>query len=643
MMKISLRTSDLLVRYNNALARIQLAGKEHVTLVFENQVYPPLVLENSALESAYGENLFIVNDVSPLSSNVKLTPENKMVITRINTYLEELRKLTGPKGVGGLEKRKLAIVNASKLLDDSKPPSPSTLGEWAKDANVSINGASNRYLKPIKRNRSTQFNSEVKILASDTINEFVIKPMSTSFQAAFDIFVDQAKLRNLKYPSLTTFTKWIKSVEPKLVNKNKYSRNERKKLFRNACEKMRTSRPLERVEADAVHLQIGIVDENGTYLGPLLIVILICAHTRCIVGYSMKSGRGESGALVVSAMRHALCPKPEGSFTSRNGNPWFCYGVFEKLVVDGGPGFTSTVTQSYLMSICNSTIETNASSSPWLKPYVERFNSTVRMNFAPFIPGYIGILNEQVANGLNIKDNAVLTLSEVRGLFEAWIVDEYHHMPLTSFNNQTPYQLWHKALAEGFVPEVPLNIEKVMLPTGEIRDATISGDSCHLGVQINKVRYNDDNGLLKNIGLKLKAAGKPVKVECHYSEVDVSSISVVNPFTEEVFIVMATDKDIMVGTTLEEFKAKNPSTYQSKGYRHSRVLADVPLLKQKKEELQQKRTTSQKTGSRRAVPEDFDREIQEQTQANNRSTPKLSEQDPLAGLDLNSIKRLKTK
>lgn len=589
---------------------------------------------------------FFVDDRLPGPHSAGIfTPSEIIEQQRIHVYISRLNGLLGRKkgGVGGVKVRQKCIELVSYQLKDPNPPSITLLGEWAMAERNLVGGA--KQLKPsgVKHKRKSKFSEEVKELALQVADEYFFQPIGQSMQYTYDKFVPIAKTKFDDWPSRETFNSWLKSIiSPEELFKKKYSKTEMKKLLRNAVIQFQTEKPLERVEADGVYLQIGVVDEEENYLGAVTVIFLLDVHTRCVLGYEMQLGSGEPSSTVISAIRHSVCRKPEGSYHTLHGNLWFCFGVPQKLIFDGGPGFSSLETHGYVYSYCGTFIDTVASNSPWLKPFIERFNLTVRSSFARSVPGYVSTLNDQKKLEHDIKAQATLTIDALRRALESWIVDEYHHTPHSGLKGMTPAEKWQEALDREWAPEEPVDEDNVMLPAGKITSRKISGDVCHQGVVINKIRYNDDNGRLKDIGLSLLQQGLEAIVQCRYSDTDIFSITAIDPFTTQAFEVTTTHPDISPGTTLAEFEVKNPSTYKNKGFSHKRTVDENPEIIAAKAEHKKKTAKTKTAKMRKAIPKDYEEEVAKNLKetskrgdGKNSAVSQLA--GPISGIDLTNI------
>lgn len=467
----------------------------------------------------------------------------------------------------------------------------------------------------------------MKNAALEVVDELFLIPRPPSIQDIFDAFIQRAikklKLASEQLPCLETFRKWVWGLSPKLLIKKHLSRKEVKRILRNSVKKYITSRPLQRVEADGLNLAIGVNDENGNYLGTLLFIILIDCHTRIIQGYEMQIGKGEPASTVVSAIRHAICPKTKESLNPECVNGMPLYGVIEELVVDGGTGFVAMETQGFALMV-GMTINVVQSYAPWLKPFIERLNYTIRKRFASNIGGYGGTQEEQKETGFDAETEAVLTAQEVRDLFDLWITEDYHQRPHSGLNGLSPQQKYDQCIAEGWAPEIPVNYEKMMHPSGLIRTARILGEDCQGGVVINRVKYNDWGGRIKSIGMRLKASGEPPTLKCKHSTVDLHAITVIDEIMGDEFVVETEDPRVKPGMSLAEFNAIAPSTYKNKGYTGGNVLIDNQMAKDSKKQSEKQRKANVSKKQRNAKPEDIEEAVsnaESQYQADQSNTP----------------------
>jgi hypothetical protein len=620
MMSKSFFAENVLVIFHHLRARLKQIGKSEVALQFEDSQLPTELFTHQELTKAFNAGqLHFVNDTEAPSTNVQLTPESRIEKHRRDRYVKAINEMVGPnsKGVGGFKKRIRAIAKASKELGDTNPPSPAILGEWCKAKNEKMHGAAHNILAPQKRTRESKFTDEVMLCALEAIDEQISgkSPDKVNYKQLEQRVSHKIKALNqaeLKAPKYGWIKSKFKSVIWDKLLKSGLKSTQVKMLYRNAVRLFKTHFPLERVEADGVYLQIGLVDDDGNYLGAVTLIFIIDVHTRCILGYSMRMGRGESSSAVIHAIRHALCPKAEGSFHTKRNNKWPYYGVFSIFVGDGGSAFISKITQTYLLRVCGTIVETVAVASGWLKPFIERFNLTLRVRFASRMPGYVGPMEDQKKLEYSIEENAILTVTELKEHLDSWIVDDYHQTPHSGLSGKTPAEAWQEALDDGWYPELPAGLDKVALPFGKSAYPKVLGKDFHIGVQIENIQYNDEDGRIKDIGLYLRSKDLKPVVYCEYSDCDVSSISVLDPRTDEMFIAQAKDSDIVPEMTREEYRIKHLKKKELMAREVDRPMDDDKNLEQKHKELNKRNNGKKRKKQRNALPENFQDEIEQQ-------------------------------
>jgi len=597
---------------------LKIVDINHVVIAFDDESLSPLMMTNDEYDNALNNHLFFVENKTSFIGTNTLTLEQQIETKYRRFFVDELHKLTGSGKVGGVDVRKKAIRNATETLNSKaqfsgrKPPSISQLGEWARLQNTHSMGVAASVIKTAYKKRKGKYEGEIKHLALKVVDDLFLKPRPPSIQDVFDAFIQRAmktlKLTLEQLPCRETFRNWVHGLSPELLVKKHLSRKEVKRILRNSVKKYITTRPLQRVEADGLNLAIGVLDEEGNYLGTLLFIILIDCHTRMIPGCEIQIGKGEPASTVISAIRHAICPKPTDSLNPECTNGMPLYGVIEELVVDGGTGFVALETQGFAL-MAGSTINIVQSYAPWLKPFIERLNYSIRKRCAVHIAGYGGTQEEQKETGFDAEKEAVFTVQQVRDLFELWVTDDYHQRSHSGLNGLSPQEKYDQCIADGWTPEVPVNHERIMHPAGQIRVARILGDDSQGGVVINRVKYNDWNGRIKAIGMRLKASGEPPTVKCKHSTVDLYSITVIDDVMGDEFVVDTEDPRVKPGMSLAEFNAIAPSTYKNKGFTGGNVLTDNQMVIEAKKQSEKQRKENIRKKQRDANPEDIEKAV----------------------------------
>lgn len=589
------------VSFHNLHATVTALPDSTVALTFDDKKHPTVIKSRIDVESEFGKTLHLIPKgkmASPKALDLSVMDLDEL--KRRSAYLDELRRLTKKGGIGGVKIRKQVIARVAREIQDSNPISPATLARWARDAKRHSHGIAST-LNAKKRHRKSSFSQDIQDFALEMIDDYYLQVGKPTVQYAYDCFTEEFERRfgkKVKRPCREVFRKWVKhSDDPIEAIEKREGKRAAKAAGRNATKKIRVERILERVEADAVNLAIGVTDENGRYLGPVTLFAVIDVHSRAILGLIVQVGRGESAGSVIDSYKHAICPKPLDSLPEDVENDWPMYGAPETFVSDGGSGYASVQTQSFLLEAgCQSQIvETYAG---WRKPFIERFFLTLRTRFAQTLRGYCGKHTDRPNLDATIKEKASMTLQEFRTALYEWLIDEYHQTAHRGLFGQTPYDAW-KGQERMFPPHLPANFERIRFTMGETRICKISGEHAHHGVQLNNLRYNDPENRLKDIGMALHSRGQAAEVKVEYTHNDLYSVNVFDPITDEIIQAFVTDQDIEPGTTLAELKVLRASTYADKGFTGRRKAKSSPTVTRANEAHDAK---MQRVGSRRSQP-----------------------------------------
>lgn len=310
---------------------------------------------------------------------------------------------------------------------------------------------------------------------------------------------------------------------------------------------------MERIEIDAVHLKIGILDpETGAFIGSPVVYLAIDVYTRYIVGYSVSFGRGgkELSAAVIECLKHMVSPK-QGIKTKKT---WECLGVPRYVACDAGPAFRANVVTSFLAQIkCDHHVTETA--SPWKKPFIERFNRTLRSQLASKIPGYVGRRADGKQYDQTMEQMATINSDQFIEYLEEYIVDIYHQNPHRGLQGWSPAQAVEEAMKK-LRPSIVADQKALEAFGGEEFEPTLQKYS---GIQKNNLFYQSDE--LRNLYnmLASKPGKKNSKVTALYNPHDISQISVIDPDTFELIIVPCTDSSIQEGMYLAQYQAnQNP-------------------------------------------------------------------------------------
>jgi putative transposase len=217
-------------------------------------------------------------------------------------------------------------------------------------------------------------------------------------------------------------------------------------------------------QADHTELDIWIKDERGQPRKPWLTVIFD-DYSRAAAGYSLFFG-SPSAIQTALALRQAIW---------RKGRPgWQVCGIPEVFYTDHGSDFTSRhleqVAADLKIRLVNSMV-----GRPRGRGKIERFFETVSQVLLPRLPGYAPAGTSPVAK---------LSLAELAGECERYLVDEYHGEP-HSTTGFRPRERWESG---GFLPRMPDSLEQLdLLLLTVARTRRVHRD----GIRFSGLRYID--------------------------------------------------------------------------------------------------------------------------------------------------------
>jgi putative transposase len=253
---------------------------------------------------------------------------------------------------------------------------------------------------------------------------------------------DIAAARDTPVPSYSTVRALVAGIDPGL----KTLAHEGATAYRNTFElvyRRTASRPNEQWQADHTLLDIEVIDGKGQTARPWLTVVLD-DYSRAAAGYTVFLG-APSAEQTALALHQAVRAKENPS--------WPVMGLPEMLYSDHGADFTS----ARLDRVCLDTHVRLIHSQPGVpqgRGKIERFYRTITTELLPHLPGYI----PHSTRGRPISAPK-LTLAELDGILETFIVSEYNHRRHSS-TGESPVQRWGSS---GFIPRMPAHPEELDL------------------------------------------------------------------------------------------------------------------------------------------------------------------------------------
>ena len=293
------------------------------------------------------------------------------------------------------------------------------------------------------------------------------------------------------------------------------SKAEAKKLRYKLGREFVSEDPLERVEMDAVYINLGLNNDASKYLGTIVMMIAIDTCTRCPLGYSIRVGKNasESADLAIECLKSVVTPKD---------NPlWPCFGVPVKLVNDATTAMKGNIFKSLALQLGANSITTRSGEGQ-SKPFIESFFRTLRREFLSKLPGYLGsktrINNSHLEATEDAELHASMTLEEFVAAFEDYITNVYMQSAHTGLKNRAPVDVWLNAISKNpLLQTVPAAVTELSEFRGCYRaKCTLYGNG---SIKLKNEQYVSDE-------LKALSLSGVKSVECFYSDIDTSSVVV---------------------------------------------------------------------------------------------------------------------
>jgi len=396
-------------------------------------------------------------------------------------------------------------------------------------------------------------------LAESIIDNYYLIPQGLSKRQTFfkykdehDECVKKGKIEGTNI-SESRFYELLKELNQLDVTYARYGKDKARMYAQCSEGKYVLDFPLQRVEIDAVHLKVGLLDdETGEFLGTAIVYLAIDTYTRCIVGYSVSMGKkpSEISDAVIELIKHCVIPKIKSAFAKNN---WPLTGIPFAFVGDAGKAFKCRVVTN-LMAQLKCTHITTETKSPWRKPFIESFNRTLRAQHASNLPGYTRN-NDEDKTDQPIEEIATLTVGEFISTLEIYILDHYHQNPHKGLFLDTPANACEESLKE-CSPKILANLKTLDVFAGAEYEGVIQGGQ---GIQRNTLYYSSRQ--LNDLRLEITTHGdkKNPKVPFLYNKNDVSKISVIDENTGVLFEVPCCDPRVEPGMSLAEFNPQHRS------------------------------------------------------------------------------------
>ena len=463
----------------------------------------------------------VKTDVTSIVDISSLTDRERAKLTSRFDYVKALQRAKVSRG----QRNKIALVVAghAKQSGDTKPPSTSAVMKWARDYQTS----GSNVIALVDRYRSAKRPKRIPKSMEEVVWRVLKRSYFTrdkySGQHAYEqLTIEAEKLVKsgevavndaaISYP---TFMRRIHEVDLYHRIASREGTARARMECRTAFPDGYATRPLERVEIDHTPLNYVVMcDRTGLPLGRPTLTVMLDAFSSYILGFYL-SFHGPGLTSVSGVVRSALQPKDHIVSAANLSNPWLCHGMGDEWVLDNGMEFHSFGYKQMAMALGVDVMYCRVR-TPWLKPHVERFFSTLNN-----LTLQKGRVSKKVANVLSIdpyKDAAITFSDLVLGLLQ-FVVDVYPFEP-NMRKMARPFDLFKEGLERCPPAVYPGTLEDLRMASAMSRYLTFSQG----GIELLGLPYG-------SYGFKGLANrhGTGIKVLCKWDPDDISQLYVQDP------------------------------------------------------------------------------------------------------------------
>ncbi|MBA6288573.1 DDE-type integrase/transposase/recombinase [Colwellia sp. MB3u-4] len=487
-----------------------------------------------------------------------LTDIQHKQLNRKMTYVE-YAIAEAPQAPTSKQYSSIAREKARTKLSDPNPPGLSTINEWIRKYIAALK-SEYALLPEGGHGRNSKFSSDVTDLADEVIVNYILVPEPFSTVEAYEIFkvkVLKEGLTEGKIPAASTFANWISELQYFEVINAQDGFIAKDMASRQMLKKFSCPHLLGRVEFDAIHIQIGLLDDGTRkYRGSIIIMVAIDVFSRCILGYSYHVGKGgESVELTTQCVQNAVMPKAR--------EDWSMCGLMSLAACDAGASFVSTHFTGFLAQF-NINRLTTAVKKPYRKPFVENFFKTLRKQLLTKLKGYLGSARYKgvYKEKSDLKKEAFYTVSEFRELFENYICENYHQSGHEGLRNRSPASVWNDAVGKmpGLVT-FPEDIELFKAWGGRLDSRKLHPTR---GITANKHCFNSRTlgKWYSELYGNPSYINKPIELMVSHSKQDISKVLVFHPKSSDWITLPNTNPTVYSGMSELEFTMQEELKYE---------------------------------------------------------------------------------
>lgn len=383
----------------------------------------------------------------PLVALDTLSAADRSKVERKLAYLKGMKAAHVSRGQVPAIKRLIAKV--AERIGDKKPPGATTVHAWARDLAAANGSVSVLVDGNALRKRTRRLSSQMEQIVSRALQRVylnrdryslvhtlaVIRAEANKQVAAGKMSAKDAKI------SHSTLCRRVEDIDRYRVIEARYGAARARMVCRTSMDGASAEYPLQRVEVDHSPLNWSVVCERtGLPLGRPMLTALVDAYSSYVLGFYI-SFYGAGLTSVTGALQSAIRPKADLVSALSLKKPWLAEGIPDRLMLDNGREFHSGVFQQIGwelgMDFTYCRVRT-----PWLKPHVERFFSTLDT-----LTLTKGRIRKRMANVVEQDPNeeaSIMFGDFVRGIAE--FVVEFHPFKVNKRKLAKPFDLFSEGI-----------------------------------------------------------------------------------------------------------------------------------------------------------------------------------------------------
>jgi putative transposase len=428
------------------------------------------------------------------------------------------------------------IKAAAALMDDPKPPGPSTVHAWWRRFR---NTRSIMTLVPKMFGGNPQSPDTRFKIFEETIAESYLTAQRIPQNAVYEIVrkkilalnVGREPEAQIKPVSRTTIYNWITRLRQDIVDASRLGADAARVKYRMVSGTLKVSSVLERVEIDHTPLDIIVIDKNTTIpLGRPWMSLAIDRYSRMIVGFYL-SFNAPSSHSVLQCLRQSILPKEAwlARFPDIKGE-WPACGIMDLIALDNGLDLHSDALESACQELGIQQLFCPAG-KPQFKGAVERCFRTLAKGLIHRLPGTV-FSSVDERGQYPAEELAAVDLETLTYVITRWIVDIYsvtYHRGLGT----TPLLKWRESASKRVI-ELPAYPEQLAVITGIPATRTLF----HYGIELEGLHYNS-----RELQEMRRRTGDSRKVGLKFYEDSVEYVHVYDDHGKEYIRVPAINSD----------------------------------------------------------------------------------------------------